>query len=115
LYCWGPTPPETEAVNWTPAPTGDGADREELIRVKRSGVDVVVVVGGGGGAGADVAGAEIGYGKLTFEFALSYASAVLLALRTHTATRAPESALFGLHVHWLLDVHVCVTTQLEPL
>ena len=57
---------------------------------------------------------DTGYGMLPFAPALSYMSVLLLALRTHTATRAEEFALPGVHAHVLLGVHCCVTTQFAP-
>ena len=62
--------------------------------------------------GADPA-ADTGYGMLPFEPALSYASALLPALRTHTPTRAAELAEPGVHVQRLLVVH-CIPIQLVP-
>jgi hypothetical protein len=94
-------------------PTTDGAGRLELRPVNVSGLPDCGGVEGVVGA-EDCDEVEIGYGMLPFEFALSYASAVLAALRTQTATRALELALPGLHVHWLFDVHCCMTIQFAP-
>jgi hypothetical protein len=109
-------PPETAAVNVTAAPAGDGTgcDVEMPVNLSCEGVD-----GEDGGIdGVDgIDGAEpeaTGYGMLPFEFALSYASAVLLAFRTHTATRYALFAVVGVHVQVLLDAQSRLTTQLAP-
>src|SRR5688572_30151314 len=48
---------------------------------------------------------------LPFDAGLSYASAVLPPLRTHTATRALPAADVGVHVHVLLVDQACITVH----
>jgi hypothetical protein len=98
-------------------PTTDGAGRSELSPVNVSGLPDC----GGGGVDGGVDGVwdgvealDTGYGMLAFESAFAYASTVLPALRTHTATREAELAAVGAHVHWLLEVHCCMTIQFAP-
>jgi hypothetical protein len=107
-----------DAVNVIGVPTTDGAGRFELMLDNVSTLDGGGVVGGGVDGGGVDGGVDddgnIENGMLPFELALSYASALLPALRIHTATRAFAMAPPGVHVHRSLDVHCCITTQLPP-
>ena len=49
------------------------------------------------------------------EPALSGASAVLVALRTHTPTDEAELATVGVHTNVLLALQFCATVHVEPL
>ena len=102
-----------EATNVTAVPTGWGADMFGVIAVSVSGA-ADEGVGEDGGGGWDTPAVVTGNAMLPFEFALSYASAVLPAFLTHTATRVAVLGVVGVHVHWLLDDHCRVTTQLTP-
>ena len=85
LNCCGPVPPEIDAVKVTGVPAGDGAGRDEEMLLS---VSVPAVDGDDGGGGVDVPPLDVmGNAMLPFDPALSYASAVLPALRTQTATR----------------------------
>jgi hypothetical protein len=103
LYCCGPVPPLIEAVNVTATPLGEGVGRDAAMPSSlRLPPDVVDP------------DEEIANGMLLLAPALSYASAVLPPLRTHTPTRYPVPVAVGVHVHVLLDDHSRLMTQFAP-
>jgi hypothetical protein len=82
LYWYGLAPPVAVATKVTAVPTGCGAGRSAASAVSASGPPPTGIAGG-----VLTDPPVIGKEMLPFDWLLSYASAVLVELRTHTATR----------------------------